>query len=943
MILIDPRDSNTVYVAAQGPLWRDGGDRGLYKTTDGGKNWQRILHVSDQTGINEVHADPRDPHVLYASAWQRRRRIWTLIDGGPESAVYKSTDAGKNWRKLTTGLPEVDLGRIGLDISPADLDVVYAIVEAAEDKSGFFRSTDRGETWEKRSEYKTTSPQYYNEIVCDPKDVDRVYALDTLLHVTDDGGKTFTRMPRVNRHVDDHALWIDPQDNDYLLIGCDGGIYESFDRGENWRYMPNLPVTQFYRVTADNSEPFYYVYGGTQDNCTVGAPSRTIDRAGITNADWFVTVGGDGYKTQIDPADPNVVYSLWQYGGLIRYDRRSGQRVDIRPREAPGEPAYRWNWDSPLIVSPHSPTRLYFGANILFLSDDRGDSWTAVSGDLTRQLDRNKLEVMGKIQPADAIDKHQHTSWYGNLVAISESPLVEGLIYVGTDDGLIQVTENGGADWRRIEQFPGVPELSYVSALVASRHDADTVYAAIDNHKSGDFKPYILMSADRGRSWISVAGDLPDRNIVLSLAEDHVKAGLLLAGTEFGVYFTVDRGQHWIRLKGGIPTISVRDLDIQRRENDLVVGTFGRGIYILDDYTPLRMVSEEALQSEAVLFPVKPALRYVETSRLGGGNGKGSQGASYFAAPNPPFGAVFTYYLRDKIMTRRERRKEREKKAAKNNQPPPLPTMAELRAEDEEKEPQVILTVRDSSGAVVRRITGPRDKGPHRVAWDLRYPSSEPTQLEPPPDRPSWWRPPTGPLALPGTYTVALAQEIDGETTALAGPESFEVVPLDLATFRAEDRAEVLAFRRKLARLQRAVQGANRACDELQSRIAHAHKALLDTPEADVGMLAEVQRLQQRLNDLRVDLRGDETKRKREEPQPPSISARVGEVVRNQWSVTSPPTGTQRDAYEHAGAEFAQALAELRALEADLTVLEEKLEASGGPWTPGRIPDWKME
>ena len=371
MIAIDPRDSNVVYVAAQGPLWRSGGERGLYKTTNGGKSWTRILHISDDTGVNEVHMDPRDPDLLYASSYQRRRRVWTLINGGPESAIYKSSDAGKTWRKLTRGVPGGDKGRIGLDISPANPDVVYAIIEAADGKGGFFRSSDRGESWSKRSSYMTSSPQYYNEIICDPIEVDRVYSLNTLLQVTEDGGRTFSPAPRSRRHVDDHALWINPDNNKHLLVGCDGGIYDSYDRGQNWNYKPNLPITQFYRVSVDNSTPFYYVYGGTQDNNTLGGPSRTTNRTGIVNADWFVTVGGDGFETQVDPEDPNIVYSQWQYGGLVRHDRRSGEVVDIKPREAPGETPIRWNWDSPLIISPHDHKRLYFGGNILFRSDDQ--------------------------------------------------------------------------------------------------------------------------------------------------------------------------------------------------------------------------------------------------------------------------------------------------------------------------------------------------------------------------------------------------------------------------------------------------------------------------------------------------------------------------------------------------------------------------------------------
>lgn len=943
MIAIDPRDSDVVYVAAQGPLWRSGGDRGLYKTTDGGQTWERILHISDDTGVNEVHLDPRDPDVLYASSYQRRRHVWTLINGGPEGAIYKSTDAGKNWRKLTKGIPDVDLGRIGLDLSPANPDVIYAIIEAADGKSGFFRSLDRGETWEKRSDYTTTSPQYYNEIVCDPLEVDRVYALDTILHVTEDGGKSLQRMPRENRHVDDHALWINPKDNNHLIVGSDGGIYETYDRGAAWRYMPNLPVTQFYRVSADNSVPFYYVYGGTQDNSSVGGPSRTIDRIGVANEHWFVTVGGDGYKTQVDPDDPNIVYSQWQYGGLVRHDRRSGEVLDIKPREAPGDEPYRWNWNTPFIISPHNPKRLYFAANILFRSDDGGLSWQKISGDLTRQLSRDALEIMGRVWVADAVAKHWNTSFYGNCVSLSESPLLEGLIYVGTDDGLIQITEDGGRTWRKVEQIEGIPDLTYVSSLLASQHEPHTVYATFDNHKKGDFKPYVLKSTDRGRTWKPIAGDLPERHFAHSFAEDHMNPKLLFAGTEFGCFFTIDGGTQWIKLKGGMPIISVRDIDIQERENDLVLGTFGRGIYILDNYTPLRHVNRALLEQDVLLFPVKDALRYIETGRLRGGNGKGSQGASYYAAENPPYGAVFTYYLKDKLKTRKEQRHEAEKDAIKKGETPPYPSIEDLRAEQEEQTPAIVLEVRDADGEVVRRIEGPRDKGLHRVTWDLRYPARTPVSLRAEEDRAPWWTPPSGPLALPGTYTVSLAKRVHDAVVPLADPQTFNVIPLELATFAAQDRDAVLAFHQMVSRLRRAVEGASRAAGEAQERIDHVRAAVLATPPADSALLAEVEQLDQRLRDLILRLRGDALRDDRQEPRPPSIGDRVNNLV-GQWDTTSPPTETHRRDYQHAGQEFSEVLPALRTLmEQDLRALEAKLEDLGAPWTPGRIPTWKTE
>ena len=940
-IIVHPDDSNVVYVAAQGPLWGPGGDRGVYKTTDGGETWTQVLEISENTGASDLVMDPRDPDVLYASAYQRRRRVWTLINGGPESAIYKTADGGENWTKLSRGLPKGDVGRIGLAISPVEPDKLYAVIEAAEDAGGFFRSIDGGASWEKRSKYVSGSPQYYQEIIADPHDGDRVYSNDTWLQVTEDGGKSFRRVGERFKHVDNHSLWIDPDDPDHLIAGCDGGIYETFDRTETWNFKANLSITQFYKIEADNDFPFYNVYGGTQDNFTLGGPARTTKQHGIENSDWFVTRGGDGFQTRVDPENPDILYSQSQYGGLVRYDRKSGERTDIRPHGELDE-ALRWNWDSALIISPHLPTRLYFAAQRLFRSDDRGDSWTAVSPDLTRDLDRNRLPVMGRIWGVDSVSKNRSTSFYGTIVALSESPLVEGLLYVGTDDGLVQVSEDGGENWRKIDSFPGVPERTYVNRLEASLHDADTVYAAFNNHKSADFKPYVLKSTDRGATWTSISGDLPERGSVYSLAEDGENPDLLFAGTEFGLFVTLDGGGKWMRLKSGLPTVAVRDLAIQRRENDLVVGTFGRGFYVLDDYTPLRHASREAFEQEAVLFPAKDAWMYFPEYPLGM-RGKAFQGDSYFIAPNPPFGAVFTYYLKEGFKTRKEKRREEEKKIAKEGGDVLYPSWEDLRAEDLEEKPAVELIVRDDSGAEVRRVAGKTGKGIHRVAWDLRYPASNPVRTRPFPTDNPFFSPPTGPMAVPGTYTVELVKRIDGVETLLAGPESFETTPLGTATLPAADKAELLAFQKQTARLQRAVLGASNYIGEVEKSLGLLAKALARTPNSPPALDDERRALDERLEAIKLDFFGDSTIRRRSEPVPLSVVSRVWRIVGAQWSSSSAPTGTSREALRVAGEAFAGILARLHELDVDYRTFEAAVEDSGAPATPGRLPRWKPE
>ncbi|HEV8629250.1 MAG TPA: glycosyl hydrolase, partial [Thermoanaerobaculia bacterium] len=939
-ILIDPTNSQRVFVAAQGPLWADGGDRGLYRTTDGGKTWKRVLDVSTHTGVTDVVMDPRDPNTLWAASYQRRRHMWTLIDGGPESTIYKSTDGGESWRKVEKGLPEGDKGRIGLAVSPVDPDVVYAWVEAQRGDSGFFRSSNRGESWEKRGGYISTSPQYYQEIVADPHVLDRVYAMDTFMKVTNDGGKTWSNAGEHSKHVDNHALWIDPDDSDHLVNGNDGGVYESWDRAKTWTFTTNLPLTQFYRVSLDNDKPFYNVYGGTQDNESLGGPSRTIDVSGIVSADWWVTLGGDGFESAIDPEDPNVVYSQFQYGSLFRYDKKSGEIVDIQPQPGPGEPANRWNWDSALMISPHSHTRLYFASQRLWKSDDRGNTWTAISPDLTRQIDRNKLKVMGRVWGVDTVAKNASTSFYGNIVALSESPLVEGMLYVGTDDGLIQVSEDGGAHWRQQVKFPGVPDMAYVSDLEASRFDKDTVYASFENHTQGDFKPYVLRSSDRGRSWTAIAGDLPKNGMVWTLAQDHVRAPLLFAGTEFGLYFSPDEGKKWIELEGGLPTIAVRDLDVQRRENDLALATFGRGFWILDDYTPLRQASRETLEKPATLFPVKDALAYMERYRVGG-KGKAFMGETWFTADNPPFGAVFTYYLKEGLKSLKEQRQEREGKADKKGEDVFYPTWEELRAEDRAEDPAIVLTVSDPQGNVLRRLTGPVSKGFHRVAWDLRFPSSEPVRLERHNEEEGDdFEAPTGPMAAPGSYRVQLAQRIDGVVTNLGEPQSFTVKPLENAALPVKDRAALLAFQRQTADLQRAALGAVRAVAEATSRLDALMQAIVDTPRADVALRQQALELKRRFTDLDVELEGDPTVARRNEPVPPAIVDRVQQVVLGSWASTSETTATHVRNYKIASQQLAQFLPKLKQAAADLEALEKKAEELGAPWTPGRIPNW---
>jgi photosystem II stability/assembly factor-like uncharacterized protein len=640
-----------------------------------------------------------------------------------------------------------------------------------------------------------------------------------------------------------------------------------------------------------------------------------------------------------DPVDANTIYSESQYGVLVRYDKPTGQELTLQPLEGKGEPPLRWNWDSPLIISPHSHTRLYFAANKLFRSDDRGDTWKAISGDLTRQMDRNKLPVMGKVWEPDAVAKNASTSFYGNIVALAESPKKEGLIYVGTDDGLIQVTGDGGDTWAKYEKFAGVPDTTYVSRLAASQHDLNTVYAAFDNHKNEDFKPYLLRSTDAGKTWSSIAGNLPENGSVLAFAEDSVNANLLFAGTEFGAFFTVDGGAHWLQLKGGLPTVAVRDVALQAREGDLVIATFGRGFYVLDDISVLRQAQAESLEKAAATFPVKDALLYIERHPLGGPK-KGFQGDAFYTAENPPYGAVFTAYLKEKLKTKKEKRQEAEKEAVKKGQTLPYPSNDELRAEAEERKPEIYFMVYDESGAPIRRLEGSIEAGFQRAAWDLRYPvvalrEHEEDEEDFPPASAN------GILVLPGTFSVRAFQKLGGVVTELGESRSFKVVTEGQGSMNAGDLAAREDFHRKEARLYRAVSGATHTAHEIQDRFKLIREALRETPAAQKQLEAEVDAIEQNNRLILRALSGDTEIAKRNEPVASSINDRVEAIMEGERFSLAKPTQTHVEDYNIAAAEFAEQLGRLRTLVGvDLAKLERDMEAAGAPWTPGRVPEW---
>ena len=936
-IVIDPRNSNVVFVAALGSVWGPGGDRGVYKTMDGGKTWKRVLFISKNTGVRDLVFDPRNPDILYATAFQQRRHVFTKIGGGPESAVYKTTDGGKTWKKIMKGLPHVDLGGLGIAISPVNPDVLYLIVEAANGKSGFFRSNDRGATWKKMSDH-SSSGQYFNRIFPDPKDVNKVYSMETVSKVTLDGGKTWKPIGNNKRHVDDHAMWIDPKNTDHFLIGGDGGVYETFDGGKNYLFKDNLPVTQFYRVNVDNAYPFYNVYGGTQDNASMGGPSQTLSKDGIVNSDWFVTNGGDGFWAAIDPKNPNIVYAEAQYGNMVRYDRKSGEAVDIRPEPRKGELTFKWNWNTPLIISPHSHTRLYTAANKVFRSDDRGNTWKEISGDLTAKINRNRWPVMGKYWSIDAVAKDVSTSLYGTIVSLVESPVKENLLYVGTDDGLIQVSQDA-KHWRKVDKFPGVPKYTYVSDIYPSNFDSNVVFASFNNTKRNDFTPYLLKSTDKGKTWKSIAANLPKNGAVHTIKQDFVDPNLLFVGTEFGFFFSTDGGQKWIRLKSGLPDISVRDIAIQKRENDLVLATFGRGFYILDNYSPLRLISKKLLNENAYLFPVKDALMFIKTQARYG------TGSTYFHAKNPPFGATFTYYLKKVPKTLKEIRREKEKKLFKESKPIPQPSYKEIMKENREIKPYLIFSIKDEAGNVVRKLTTSAKKGINRITWNLRYAGFNPVKLKKNKFNPVA-KTTSSMLAMPGKYNVTMYIVTRKGIKRLVGPVEFNAKVLHNTILPAPQRSKLVAFQKKAGKLARAILGAEKFTTELMKRVNYLKQALLNTPEANYRLSAKADSISKKLGDIQYKFYGQPPRASQEEipPEPDPLNLRLQVLIYNHWRSTSQITQTEKTAYNVLAEEFPPVLEKLKNIyKVEINGLEKQMENLNAPWTPGRIPVWEKK
>ena len=924
-IIVHPNNSDIIWVASQGPLWSKGGERGVYKSTDGGKSWQQTLGDNEWVGATDLLIDPRNSDLLYAATWQRHRTVAGYLGGGPGTAIYKSNDGGDNWIKLKKGLPKSNMGKIGLVLSPQQPDVIYAAIELDRRTGGVYKSENQGASWKKMSDAVAggTGPHYYQELYASPHNFDEIYLADNYMQVSFDGGKTFVRMNETEKHVDNHAVAFKSSDKNYILVGCDGGLYESFDKTKNWKFIDNLPLTQFYKIAVDDNKPFYNIYGGTQDNNTQGAPSRTDNIHGIRNSDWFIILGGDGHQPATEPGNPNIVYAQWQRGNLNRHDRLTGENINIKPQPEFGEKTERFNWDAPILVSPHNPKRLYFASQRVWKSEDRGDSWETISEDLTNNIERISTPFYGSKQKWNNAWDVRAMSNYSTITSLSESPIQEGLIYAGTDDGIIQMTENGGESWKKInyKKFSGLPETAFVNDIKADLHEKNTVYAVFDNHKYGDYNPYIYKSKNKGFTWQKLTNNLPDNTILWRIVQDHKNKNLLFLGTEFGVYFTNSGGDEWIKLKGGLPNISVRDIAIQKSENDLVLGTFGRGIYILDDYSSLRTFNSKAMNSE--LFTPRNGYWYKQKRILGGGR-KAAQGDNYFVADNPPFGIEFTYYLNEKILSKKKIREKNEKKFEKENQIIEVPNWEILENEKKEINPAIWIFIY-SDNNIIKKVKAKNKKGLSRVSWNLSSESQSTISKK------NFNKEESGSMVNPGEYSAQLFKQIEGEYISISDKKTFKVDQISEGALEGVSIEQISQFRQKLNNLRNDGNNLSNDIKDLKVKINMMLKAYKRGELLDKNLHSNLLENRIKIMTLLENLGGSQARKEiGEENEFPSMWSYL-------WSASSGanssygPTKTHEKSLETANKIFMDIENDYKEIYEAIKPLDSKLEKIGAP------------
>lgn len=936
-VIVHPNNSDIVWVSAQGPLWNKGDQRGLYKSTDGGNNWRKVLGNSQWTGVTDVIIDPRNPDYMYAATWDRHRTVATYMGGGPGSGIHKSTDGGETWKKLTNGIPKTNLGKIGITLSPQNPDVIYAAIEEDRSKGGVYRSSDRGETWKKMSNAiaGSTGPHYYQEIFASPHKFDRIYIMGPAIQVSENGGKTFRNLEGSRqKHGDHHAIAFKKSDPDYILVGTDGGVYETFDLAQNWHYFLNLPLTQFYKVAVNNQQPFYHIFGGTQDNGSAGGPSASSESSGITNREWYKTLGSDGHQSATDPEFNNIIYATTQEGRFYRVDLTNGDQVFIQPQPREGEHIERYNWDTPIIISPHKASRIYIGSQRVWKSDNRGNDWTPISNDLTRNESRVELPIMGRKQSYDNAWDMKAMSEYNTITSLSESPIKEGLIWAGTDDGYIQLTSDSGITWKKIPVTKlGLPERTFVNDIKADLYDENTVYVSLDNHKEGDFSPYLFKSTDLGETWKSISSNIPDRTLIWRLVQDHIKKDLLFVASEFGIYTSLNGGDRWQKLPG-TPTISFRDLVIQKRENDIVAASFGRGFFVLDDYSALREMNSTNLTKKGVLFKPRDAKLFKPRRTLG------NTGGQYYVAKNPTFGAVFTYHLTNLPKTKKSIRKQKERMLNNQKKDVPFPGWEELANELNEKSARIILTISDSDGNHIQNVSKKASEGSGRIAWNLRHRSYYPVRSSS--SRGGWGWNPSGPYVKPGSYVANLYLEKDGDVNKLDGPISFNVKMIFEGVLKGVSYNEYDSFRKRLSSLYGEMEKYEDAFSMIENKISLFEKASLQLNVFSENIIKEISDLKSKIhsavikyqgNPAKLEIMGDDNYTNQSDK--PNISRRMS-IAQQGLRTLYGPTGLHINNLEIAENMFSQIKKDIKELNSEIKELEKKINSLNPPYIMGQ-------
>jgi len=929
-IIVHPSDSDVIWVAVQGPLWSKGGERGLYKTSDGGNNWRKVLGGSEWTGVTDIMIDPRNPNLIYAATWDRHRTVAAYMGGGPGSGIHKSNDGGETWRKLTNGIPKSNLGKIGIAISPQKPDVIYAAIEQDRTKGGLYKSEDRGESWKKMSDTVSggTGPHYYQELYTSPHKFDRLYLMNVQILTSENGGKTFRTLEGGRqKHSDHHAIAFKGSDPDYIMVGTDAGVYESFDLAQNWHYFLNLPLTQFYKVAVNNAEPFYHMFGGTQDNGSAGGPSATDEGTGITNKDWYKTLFADGHQSATDPVYNNIIYATTQEGRFHRVDLETGEPKFIQPQALEGDPHERYNWDTPILVSPHNPEKIYIASYRVWESENRGDSWTPISGDLTRNENRVELPIMGRTQSWDNAWDVKAMSQYNTITSLSESPVQEGIIWAGTDDGYIQVTSNGGNSWKSIPVTNlGIPERSFVNDIKADLFDTNTVYVSLDNHKEGDFSPYLFKSTDMGDTWKSISSNIPERTLIWRLVQDYINKDLLFVASEFGIYTSLNGGVNWQKLPGS-PTIPFRDLVIQKRENDLVGASFGRGFYVLDDYSALRDMNKENLSAKGKLFKPRDAKLFRPRNSLG------NTGGQFYVAKNPTYGAVFTYHLNSVPKTSKSLRVQSEKKLNSENKNIPFPGYEALRNEMNEKSPSLILTIKDSEGNHIRNVKKNASNGSGRIAWNLRHESYFPVRAGS--SGPRWgYFNPSGPYVTPGEYHAELYIENNGVIEKLDGPVAFNVKPLRKHTLSGSSHDDYNSFRKRVSSLYIDMSRYQDEFEMMKTKVQILDKASLQLSTFSPDIINKISEFKNKYNKFESEIDGNPAKAEIGEWDKVTLSTRV-QIAMQGLSTSYGPTDLNSSNLEIAEKLFEELKVNIQNLKSELDSLEKEVKELNPPHLSG--------